>query len=316
MIRSLTANDFSVAFGCRVDDLPSQVLALVEEIDFRLRTPTASERDSLLIECIKKIRDDSQIVGDKSRTSIWEEGWDENRKDYAKTMDEQSLVPKFMRAGQPIRWSGEFFFPENPNFEVDFAKLLRAYVFDLFEKMTPGGLGELHEFGAGTGWNLLSAWEFYGPRVQLVGSDFVPSSVELMREVGAQAGAQIESRLFDMISPDTSYKFSMPSRAGVFTYGSLEQLAGNLEPMVDFLIASQPGLVISIEPAIETYEQNSIVDYLGYWFQEKRGYSAGLIGLLREREAKGLITVHKIKRLGFGSMMMEGYNLFIWSPAA
>ena len=96
------------------------------------------------------------------------------------------------------------------------------------------------------------------------------------------------------------------SRAGGFAYGALEQLARNLDALIDFFIAAKAALVVQIELAIETYSQDSIVDYLGHWFQSKWGYSSGLVGLLRARQAKGEIPVGEIKRLGFGSIMMGG----------
>ena len=55
-------------------------------------------------------------------------------------------------------------------------------------------------------------------------------------------------------------------------------------------------------------------DYLAIWFQSKRGYSAGLITLLQEYQNQKLISVKKIQRLNFGSLMMEGYNLIVWEP--
>ena len=84
--------------------------------------------------------------------------------------------------------------------------------------------------------------------------------------------------------------------------------------MFDFLIKSRPAIVISIEPASETYDSNNLVDFTALWFQTKRGYTSGMLALLQSLESKGLIRIDRIKRIGFGSMMMEGYNLFIWRP--
>jgi len=310
--KHLGALDFASHFGVGPEGVSAEVRNVIESSNLGLGELDQMARDQVLLACLKRIRDDKQIVGDPSRTAVWEKGWRENLDSFSNSGSEGSLVPKFLRAGQPIRWEGEFYTPDAPNFEVQYFDVLREYIFSIFAEK---GIQEIHEFGAGTGWNLVHAGKRFGPTVRLVGSDFVPSSVELMRSVSSTLGIPIESRLFDMLNPDLSYEFREPSKSVVFTSGALEQLAGDLEPMIDFIIARKPSLVVNVEPASETYNLDSLVDYLGHWFQSKRGYSSGLIDLLREREAAGKVNVEKIKRLGFGSMMMEGFNLFIWSPA-
>ena len=115
-----------------------------------------------------------------------------------------------------------------------------------------------------------------------------------------------------MISPDQSYKIKPNS--GVFTFGALEQLAGQIEKMLDYLINQKPGICLHTEPAIELYDLENFEDYLAYKFQKKRGYSEGLIPLLKDLENAGRIKIEKIKRLHFGSLYMEGYNLIVWRP--
>jgi hypothetical protein len=287
------------------------VQKVIGNTDLRLRKPSLEERDAILLNVLRRIRDDQQIVGSPSRTEVWDQGWGENLKAFKQGKSEEALVPKFMRSNQPIRWQKDFYFPEDPGFEQNYAEILRAFVFDLFRVE---GIKEIHEFGAGTGWNLLRAWNLLenDPNLMFVGSDFVPSSVELIQQVGIEYKAPIESRLFDMKNPDKSYSFADALVSGVFTFGSLEQLAGELSPMLDFLIQKKPSLVISIEPASETYDQENLEDFTAFWFQTQRGYSSGLIDLLKSLENSGQIRIERVKRLGFGSMMMEGYNLFIW----
>lgn len=292
-----------------------QLSPLVQQVingtDLRLRAPSAVERDAILLGVLRGIREDQQVVGSSSRTEVWNRGWGENLADFKQGGSKTALVPKFMRSNQPIRWQKSFYFPLDLHFEQNYAEILRAYVFDYFKSE---GIREIHEFGAGTGWNLLRAWELLetDPDIRFVGSDFVPSSVELIRHVAVECKAPIESRLFDMRRPDESYSFANPLLSGVFTFGSLEQLAGDLSSMLDFLVEKKPAIVISIEPASETYDLESLEDFTAFWFQTQRGYSSRLIERLKNLEDKELIRIERIKRLGFGSVMMEGYNLFIW----
>jgi len=307
----LSYADFAHAFGATARELDPRVTAAIDEDNFRLKTLSTSERDKVLLDCLERVASDRQVIGEASRAEVWRRGWQENLDAFSEDNSSFLLTPKFMRPNLPVRWQGDFYQPENPDFEVSFCRVLRGYLFSLIEEL---GVEEFHEFGAGTGWNLLHAAEFFGEGVELVGSDFVTSAVELIAKVGSVKRLPLTSRLFDMRFPDKNYGFTNSAKAAVCTFGAMEQLAGDIGPFIDFLIEAKPAVVINIEPAIETYDQNSLVDYLAYKFQSKRGYSAGLIELLEQHEQAGKISVQRIKRIGFGSMMMEGYNLFIWRP--
>ena len=113
-----------------------------------------------------------------------------------------------------------------------------------------------------------------------------------------------------MLEPRSDY--NIPKSSGVFTFGSLEQLASDLEPMINFLLDSSPDIIVHTEPAIELYDDSKLNDYLAIKFQGNRGYSAGLLPLLESLEKQGKIKLIKVKRLFFGSLYMEGYNTFVW----
>jgi hypothetical protein len=306
----LTVEDISKSFGTPLGPLVQKVM---KGKNLRLRWPSGEERDEILLKVLQRIKDDQQVVGADYRTEVWEKGWEENLRSFQEKPSIEALVPKFVRAGLPIRWQGKFCFTEDACFEETYVDIMRAWVFETFKGE---GVDEIHEFGAGTGWNLLRGWQLLDgePVRKFVGSDFVMSSVELMEQVAQEYNAPLESRFFDMKNPDPSYPFFSPNTSGVLTFGSLEQLAGEVMPMFKFLIEKKPALVISIEPASENYDVGKLEDFTAFWFQTRRGYSSGMVETLRTLEAAGLIRVEKIKRLGFGSMMMEGYNLFVWRP--
>lgn len=310
-IKHLGAADFLEAFGGRGETISPKFARKVSEHNFKLLRPTEQNRDEILLEVLKRIQTDTQKIASKNREGEWQRGWNENLEAYRQSKDPKSLTPLFMRKGLPIRWQGKFYFSEDPNFEVNFNEVLRAYVFSIFKDRE---IFEIHEFGAGTGWNLLQAWDFFDRDSSLIlrGSDFVDSSVQLMQELAKNSGAPIEATRFDMRKPDRNYKLAEPDHAAVLTSGSLEQLGGDIEPMLDFLVNLRPSLIVSIEPAEETYDLDSLEDFTAHWFQSKRGYSSGLISALRRREEAGVVAIERIKRIGFGSMMMEGYNLFVW----
>lgn len=150
------------------------------------------------------------------------------------------------------------------------------------------------------------------PEKKLFGSDFVQSSVDLVNEIATSKKISLQCDLFNMLEPNHSYEVS--ANSAIYTFGALEQLASNLDPILDFFISKSPSICIHTEPAIELYEDDSLIDYLGKKFQGKRRYSSGLIDKLKTLEAAGKIEIIKIKRLYFGSYFMEGYNFFAWKP--
>lgn len=311
---TLTHQDFVESFG---SDLDPATLAEIDKHDFSLVPVLGTMRDSLIVNIIEKIRNDKQIVGHPTRTHVWETGWKENFDDYSQTGDTETLLPKFIRTGNPIRWQGKFYVPSDPRFEINFTRVLRSHFFYTMSQAVEGEI-LVHEFGAGTGWNLLHAHEWFSEHKLnhlLFASDFVESAVELHTKLALQEGIPLSSRIFDMKNPDYGYVIPSPDRSVVLTMGALEQLAGDIEPMMDYLVKQQPKLVIHMEPAIEKYDLRNLEDYLASWFQGQRGYSSGLSSLLERKSSKGEIELLVNRRLGFGSQMMEGFNIFMWRAA-
>ena len=118
--------------------------------------------------------------------------------------------------------------------------------------------------------------------------------------------------LFDMRSPDE--KLEIANNSAVVTIGTIEQLAGDFEAFLQFLLKRSPALCIHVEPTIELYDEDSLVDYLAVKFHRKRGYTQGFLPRLQQLQNQGKIEILKVKRLFFGSLFMEGYSLIIWKP--
>ena len=84
-------------------------------------------------------------------------------------------------------------------------------------------------------------------------------------------------------------------------------------PMLDFELLDIGRLnKYRIEVIMKYKDESKLNDYLAIKFQGKRGYSEGLLPLLKRLEKLGKIELIKVKRLFFGSLYMEGYNTFVW----
>jgi len=300
----ISTSEFLSSFGAK--KLSQHCLDLIKKHDFQLSKIEGNERDQLILSVVDRIFKDKQIVGASDRTDTWYNGWAENLEAFRlQPNSEEALLPKFVRSKKPIRWQQEYWMPENEQFEKSYIDVLRAYVFTEFME----DCDTIYEFGAGTGHNLVAASSIF-PMKKMFGTDFVQSAVDLIREVGEAKGIDLKSEIFNMLEPNQNLK--LENGSGVLTFGALEQLAGKLDNVFDYFLSQSAGIYVHIEPAIEFYDETVLEDYLASMFQGRRGYSAGLIAKLEGLEKQGSIELLECRRLGFGSLMMEGYNLFVW----
>lgn len=288
--------------------LPAECVELARRADLRYRILQGRERDHTILEVVKRISADTQKIASTERRDVWERGWREALQDYVGSgYSEEALVPRFIRPNQPVRLNGQYVVPSNPRFELEFVRVLRAWMFrEFFAQAT-----EVHEFGCGTGFNLLALSEIF-PDKTLFGSDFVSASIELVHEIAKVRKLRLSARVFDMTAPEPNYP--LQPGAAIFTFGSLEQLGGRFEAFLQFLLERKPRICVHIEPTVELYEESELFDYLAIMFHRKRGYTEGFLPRLRELGTRGVIDLLKIKRLNFGSLMMEGYSLLAWKP--
>lgn len=299
--------DFAASFGANVTDFSPALIDLIESYDFQYRSPSKEELDGLILEVLKKIDQDTQIIGAMERTEVWQKGWKENLDSFREGgFSEASLVPKFVRPGNPVRLNQQYVFPSTDKFELNFIDVYRHWFLEKYLS----DVENIYEFGCGTGFNLLAASKIF-PTKQLWGSDFVQSSVDLVNEIASSKGLNLSGDIFNMLSPSPDYE--VKENSGVFTFGSLEQLASDLDPMLNYLLSQKPKICVHTEPAVELYDsENNLYDHLAAKFQSKRGYSSGLIPRLKRLESEGKIQILAIKRLYFGSFFLEGYNHIAW----
>lgn len=304
----LGAEEFAACFGVSPANLPAQCLERINQADFSFRRVQGRERDRVILDVLKRLHADVQKIGAPERRDTWERGWREALNEYVDSSHSPSkLVPKFIRPNQPVRLNQDYVIPSDQNMELSFVEVLREWMFrEFFAEAS-----EVHEFGCGTGFNLVTLAGIY-PDKQLYGSDFVPASVELVNRIAQHKRLNLSARLFDMITPPEDY--GLNPGAAVYTFGALEQLASKYERFLAFLLARKPAICLHVEPTVELYDDNNIVDYLAIRFHRQRGYTEGFLPRLRTLAAQKKVELLTARRMNFGSMMMEGYNLIVWRP--
>lgn len=307
-INNLSLEDFARSFGTTVDEFPTECKELIKATDFRYRIITGEERDTVILDVLNKIDSDKQIVGSPERRNTWQKGWEENLQNFIKTgYNLNALIPKFVRSNQPMRFNGEYIMPTNPEFELAYLKILKCWLFRFFFKHA----NSIYEFGCGTGVHLVDLARLY-PEKKLYGLDFVPASVDLVNRIGKQYNWNMTGYLFDMTKPNE--EFLIDENSAILTFASLEQLAGNIEPFLQFILNRGPSVCVSIEPTVELFNENDLFDYLAIRFHRKRGYSERYLPRLKELESQGKIELLKVKRLYMGALYHEAYTCIVWKP--
>ncbi len=304
---TISLQDFANAFGVKIEDLPQRCVDAYNavKIEFGHYVIDGEQRDRVILDVLNLIENDTQKIGSPERTKIWYTGWKENLDAFKAEKSITSLRPKYYRRMNIMRWKGDYIQPNSPDFELAYLDVFQQWLFSYFEPYN-----NIYEFGCGSGINLCELATMY-PEKNIYGSDFVSSSVELANELGKKYN-NIVGFPFDMLKPDWSQEF--PPHSAVLTSGALEQLASNIEPFFDFLLAKKPELCIFAEPIIEVYDKDILLDALAIKFHRKRGYTEGILPWLHKKEQEGKVEVLKIQRQHIGSLFFEGWTIIIWKP--
>lgn len=304
----ITIADFARSFAASEDEFSEECLKAIKGSDFSYKLLDQKERDDVILCVLKKIASDTQVIGAEERTSVWEQGWAENLHAFSEQNHNlEALIPKFIRENQPIRYNGDYILPANPRFEYDYMTVFRIWLFQKYF----ADHSNIYEFGCGSGLNLVLLASLF-PQKNLYGLDFVQPSVDLINTIGKTHNWRLSGELFNMITPDDSFKLA--ENSAVFTFGALEQLASKTENFIQYLLHQKPGICIHVEPTVELYDENNLFDYLAIQFHRKRGYTERLLPRLQQLQAEGKTKILGVNRLNFGSLFMEGYTYIIWQP--
>lgn len=303
----LLLSDIADMFGTAESLLSDKVKSLYDTQNWNYEAITGQERELIILDLLKFIEIDNQIIGSPSRQAVWYNGWKENLDSFKIHGDINRLVPIFIRNGQTVRLHKQFIRPFSQFFELNFFRIFQMWLFSTFMEE----YDSIYEFGCGSGINLEVIARIMHNK-KLYGCDFVQTSVDLVDSIAERFAYNMKGVLFDMTVPDDSLKID--NNSCIFTIGSVEQLSGNFQKFVEYLIREKPRLCIHMEPTIELYDKSSLVDYTAIMFHKKRGYTTGFLPYLQQLQNSKRIEIIAYKRMCFGSIRMEGYNYIIWRP--
>ena len=304
----LGPSDFAGLFGASEDSISQECRDIIDECDFQFRHATSVERDEILLTILKRLDTFAFNAAGEENQPRWEDGWRENLRDFLRLdRDLDQLIPRYWRPGQPLRLRQSHILPFNNDFEYNWFRVFRLWLFQTYL----GPFDSIYEFGCGPGYNLPVLAELY-PDKRIYGLDWAKSSVEIANELASTYGWDIHGILFDFFDPDSELR--LDKNSVVMTIGALEQTGRNYGKFLDYLMYARPKLCIHIEPIVEWYDENNLIDYTAIRFHKQRKYLEGLPNALIELEREGKAEILKQNRTRFGSLFHEGFNQLIWRP--
>lgn len=309
-LSTLSLGDFARLFGTGKDDFDSRTRAFINNHDFTYNELSLQRRDEIILEVLKRTDSGEFTAAGRDGLSRWEKGWGESLKGFIdKGYDPRALTPKYVRPNQPLRLDRRYIMPHHPDLELNFFTVLRLWLFNKYLRDS----GAIYEFGCGSGYNLFLMAELF-PGRKIFGLDWSGASVEITNLMGQKINKDIQGRLFDMFSPD--YALEIPRDSAAVTIGGLEQLGGDYQAMLQFLCAKAPGICVHVEPFLELYDENNLLDYLAARFHRRRNYLNGFLNDIRALQLEGKVEIIKLQRVFFGSLFHDGWSLLVWRVRA
>ena len=306
MIKKVTLNNLEKSFGIKKNNFSNKFLQIYKTSNFKYRELTNNEEQKLIKFLIEKIINDKKVTGSKKGTIVWHKGWNENLERFKKNPKNlKSLLPIYNNDNIYLRFFNKFIIPKDNLFEHNYYRLLQQHLFDTyFEKYN-----NFYEFGSGTGLTALSLANNF-PEKTVFATDFVKSSIQLIKTIAKHYNKKIYSEIFDIKKPN--YNYEIKDKSLIFTLGAIEQVKDDYKDFIDYILKKKPKLVINMEPYKEVFDLKNHMDLLSYAFIEKRRYANNFLPYLKELEKKKKIKIVKVKRTYFGGIMMESYNYIVW----
>ena len=305
--KNLGLKEFADCFGIVPKELPDDCQKLIRQFDFRYRVLKGKERDKILLDVIKRIDQKDFKIAGEHRIKDWNKGWNENLQSLMSNGAEKSLIPKYIRAGDPLRFKGEFIQTADMNFEYNWYTIYRQWIATQLLR----GFDSIFEFGSGSGHNL----PFFARLTdanQVIGLDWASASVKIATHLRKITGLNIFGRQFNFFNPD--YQLEVPENSVFVTVWSLEQTGNDYTSFLRFILKKKPALCVNIEPITEFLDCENVVDYSAYRCQKARNFLSGYLGTLKSLEKDGKVKILNITNPRFGSLMVESYCQIIWHP--
>ncbi len=300
--------EFAYMVGAREEEVPVESALELERGNLEFRFFSEREKEEKIRELRRAIMDGSFEKSGPSRKKAWEKGWSENLELVRrKGISRETLRPMYVKH-DVLRYRGNYIHTENRFFEESVYTALRIFIAGEYLE----GSREIVEFGCGTG-SSIHLFSTLLPGKRFIACDWADSSMEIINIMARETGRDIRAFKFDMFDPGSG--FSMGRDSAVFTFTAMEQLGREFEAFSSFLLEKKPGICVHVEPILEFYDESDPFDQVAILYHKKRNYLEGFWPWLERMEARDRLCIIYSRRMHFGTLYHEGYNLVVWKPA-
>jgi hypothetical protein len=285
--------------------LEDYTIKLIKKYNIFYKILKNKDKELAIIDTVKKINNENRIVTSKNRKRIWEKGWLDINNNFKKKRSATSLIPQFYskRKNLYFRLNGKFI-KSSKFFEFNMIDIYRSWYFSKYLK----NIDNIYEFGAGSGHNLIRLSDIF-PKKKIYASDFSKNSVKLLKNVSNYKNYNWSCFQFNM--KNINKKIILKENSAIFTSGSIEQLSGNIDNFIKFILKNKPRICIHIEPMPQLFN-NNIEDFLSVQALKKKKYSINFLDKIKKLELNNKIKILKLLKSPFGSQLIDGMNLLVW----
>lgn len=306
--RTMTIDEeaFCKIVGNDKEKLPRSCVRMLEEKKLRFRFASQQEKDQHIVHILQRLEQLKRRETTENH-AVFETGWNENyQRCLAEGVSWETLKPGYVKPFTCTRYHGDYIVPESKDFVDELFAVTLRYAFEKY--LAP--YANVYEFGCGTGRYLFMLSDIF-PDKALAGLDWTEASRQILMLMKEQ-GKNVEGHRFDMLHPDNS--FTVKPNSAVITISSMEQLGGNWQPFLSYLLAVRPNLVLHHEPIDEFYDQSSLTDTLASAYHRSRGYLSGYWSQLCHLADTGKIEIFESRRATFGDPYHDGPSFIAWRP--
>ena len=305
--QSIQFQDLADALKCpnvKESDAPEGLLSR-GPLDWR--EATRADLEEYTLNLLKRMNSPSIHRTEEENLKVWEKGWGENLELLESgTPPAEALTPKYFRPGRFLRYANQLVVSKNLKLEHDLLKICRFCLFQQYLESVP----EIYELGCGSGQNVWALSQIY-PDKPICGLDWTRSSNRIIETLAARHGRNVSAKRLDMLNPDPDLNITPGS--GIVTIHALEQLGSRHHKLIDFMLRSDPSIVVHYEPILEFYDEDDLLDYMALQYSKKRDYLTGFATALRRLAEQGRIEIIADHRPFIGGVVHEA-SLIVWRP--
>lgn len=303
----ITAEHFARLFKTRAESLDPRTRAALDRIDSSHRPPTNEELQEYIHQYLKLLRSETIRRDDKQNYEAWLRGWSENLESIKKAgVSEESLRPKYFRPMKFLRLDRSVVVSPNLFLEYDLFVAARTHLF--LKYLAP--YDTIYEIGCGSCGNVWLLSQLF-PEKTIVGLDWVQPSADIANLIGTTLQRNVRGGILNMLEP--AAPLDLPKNSALITLHAMEQIGTRHGPLLDCMLASHPAFVLHLEPVLDFYDPNLLLDDLALWYCQKRQYLEGFLPSLHDRSKAGKVIIEEAYRPGLGGVWHE-MSVVTWKP--